>query len=312
MLSPRLLAVLVVAVTAAGVGVAVTRPEPLPPTARPSPTAAPAAVATPAPRPRPSASAPVPGAAPRTVRPVVPALGADVSWPNCPLGTPGHLPKRPAKGLPMPGPAAQFLVIGLTNGPGFYPNPCVGLEVQLAKRRHLLTAAYAFATLPNAAQISRYGGKGPFPTGTALGRIRNAAYAEAQVNIGTLRRSGLRTPIVWMDVEPQDYLSPWGSDVTVNRAVLRAMQLAYTRAGLRTGFYSAPYAWKPITGNLRDSSPTWVTSGPRSPAVAAGKCLKASFSGGPVALSQYWVGEMDLDLTCPLVRRDVQRWFATN
>jgi hypothetical protein len=250
---------------------------------------------------------------PRAPQPVVPTFGGDISWPNCPLGTPGHLPKRPAKGLPMPGPDAQFVVIGLTNGPGFHPNPCLAWQVAHAKGRQLLTAAYAFTTLPNAAQTSRYGGKGPWPPTSRLGRYRNAAFAEAQVNVDSIRRTGLRTPIVWMDIEPQDYLSPWGTDVTVNRAVIRAAQEAYHRAGFRTGFYSAPYAWESITAGMRDSSPTWVTSGPRSRATAAAKCAGPSFSGGPVALSQFWVEDVaDYDLTCPLVREDVGRFFATN
>ncbi len=244
---------------------------------------------------------------------VVPTFGGDVSWPNCPLGTPGHLPERPAKGLGMPGPAAQFVVIGLTNGPGFYPNPCLAEQVAEAKRRHLFTAAYAFTTMPNPAQVSRYGGTGPWTSRTALGRMQNAAFAEAQINLASVRRTGLRTPIIWMDVEPQDYLGPWGTDVTVNRAVIRAVQKAYHQAGFGTGFYSAPYAWKPITGGLRDNAPTWVTSGPRSRAVAEAKCGAPSFSGGPVALSQYWVEDVaDFNVTCPLARSDVARFFATN
>ena len=259
-------------------------------------------------RPRPVATA-VPA---RPTR-VIPTFGSDISWPNCPLGNPGHLPKRQAKGLALPGPDAQFVIIGLTNGPGFYPNPCLALQVQDAQRRHLLTAAYAFTTLPNPEQIERYGGTGPWPSTTRLGRIQNASYAEALVNVESIRRTGLRTPIVWMDVEPQDYLGPWGADVTVNRAVIRAAQQAYHRAGYTTGFYSAPYAWEPITGGLRDSSPTWVTSGPRSRATAQAKCDLPSFSGGPVAVSQYWVEDVaDYDVTCPYLQRDTAAFFATN
>ncbi len=259
----------------------------------------PPAVARPAPpRPRPQ---------------VVPTFGADVSWPNCPLGTPGALPERQPKGLGMPGKGVQFVVIGLTNGPGFYPNPCLAEQVAEAKQRHLLTAAYAFTTLPNADQIARYGGTGPWPGRTALDRVRNASWAQARINLASIRRTGLRTPIVWMDVEPQNYLSPWGSDVLVNREAILAGQAAYRRAGYETGFYSAPYAWQPITGGWKEGSPTWVTSGPRARSVAEGKCGGQSFSGGPIALSQFWITDvMDYNVTCPLVGTDVRRFFATN
>jgi len=250
---------------------------------------------------------------PSPARPEILTFGSDISWPNCPLGSRGFLPKRPAKGLDLPGPLAQFVVIGLTNGPGFYPNPCLASQVADAKRRHLFTAAYAFTTMPNRSQVAQYGGSGPWSSRTALGRMRNAAYAEAQVNVRSIQRTGLRTPIVWMDVEPQDYISPWGTDVTTNRAVIRAAQLAYHRAGFTTGFYSAPYAWTPITGGLQDPAPVWVTSGPRSRSVAEGKCGARSFSGGPITLSQFWVVDVgDYDVTCPVLRAEPAHFFAAN
>lgn len=306
----RVVLALVALALAVSGAVALTQPR------RPTPVRAlaeltPTPTPSPAPTPRPLLRVTSPSAAPAPIAPVVPVVGADVSWPNCPLGTRGALPGKQPKGLGMPGPEAQFVVIGLTNGPGFYPNPCLAAQVRGAQRRHLLTAAYAFTTLPNASQIRRYGDSGPYSTGTALGRVRNAAYAEAQVNVASLRRTGLRTPIVWMDVEPQDYLEPWGTDVRTNVAVIRAAQSGYAQAGYATGFYSAPFAWKPITGDLRDPSPVWVTAGSRGRAEAQRRCDAPSFSGGPVALSQWWVVDVgDHDVTCPRARADVRRFFA--
>ena len=50
-------------------------------------------------------------------------LGGDVSWPQCPRGM--GIPERPTMGLPMPLDSATYVVVGLTNGPGFFPNPCL-------------------------------------------------------------------------------------------------------------------------------------------------------------------------------------------
>ena len=241
--------------------------------------------------------------------PVSAIFGGDISWPSCPLGTPGALPKKQPKGLPLPGPQAQFVLIGLTNGPGFYPNPCLAWEVRQAKLRHLATAAYAFTTLPNPNQIHEYGGNGPYSRSTALGRLRNASWAQAQINLASLRRTGLRTPVIWMDVEPQDYLSPWGSDVVANRAAIVAIKKAYRDAGYRTGFYSSDRPWRKITGGLQDSSPTWVTVGPRGRPAATAKCAARTFSGGRAVLAQWWDRPVeDLDLVCP--GREAEALFA--
>lgn len=226
------------------------------------------------------------------------------------MGTPGALPKRQGKGLPLPGPQAQFVIIGLTNGPGFYANPCLAWEVAQLQPR-LAVAAYAFTTLPNANQVRAYGGSGPYPTGTALGRLRNAAWQQAQINLASLTRTGLRTPILWMDVEPQPYLSPWGSDVRRNRAAILAMRQAYRDAGYRTGFYSSDNPWRQITGGLQSDDPAWVTVGPRGRAAALAKCEAPTFSSGPAVLAQWRDSEVeDLDLVCPRARGSVDALFA--
>lgn len=269
--------------------------------ATPAAPAVPVRTLVPSPTPQPSP----------TSRPSPLVFGGDISWPSCPLGTPGALPKKQPKGLPLPGPHAQFVLLGLTNGPGFYPNPCLAWEVEEARSRHLLTAAYAFTTLPKPTQVQRYGGRGPYSSSTALGRLRNAAWAEAQVNLASLRRTRLRTPIIWMDIEPQDYLSPWGSDVAANRAAIRAVRQAYRDAGYRTGFYSSDTPWKRITGGLEDAGPTWVTVGPRGRTAALAKCAARSFSGGPSVLAQWWDGpKEDLDLPCPGASATVASLFA--
>jgi hypothetical protein len=256
----------------------------------PSQVARPAVTLTPLATPQPKATAAVPSE----------VIGNDISWPQCPVGTPGALPKKQGKGAPLPGPSARFVVIGLTNGPGFYPNPCLAWEVRQARLRGLPMSAYAFTTMPNAAQVVRYGGKGPWSARTALGRMQNAAYAEAQINVASLRAVGLKPPLIWIDVEPQPYLSPWGSDVPTNQAVIRAVQRSYRDRGFQTGLYSSDNPWKAITGGMVDSGPTWVTVGPRGKAKAVLKCAGPSFSGGRALMAQWWDDEVvDKDLLCP-------------
>ena len=61
-----------------------------------------------------------------------PGRGPDVSWPNCPKGL--GIPSRPTQGKPMPPSSARFVVVGLTNGPAFHPNPCLEEQVAFARR----------------------------------------------------------------------------------------------------------------------------------------------------------------------------------
>lgn len=53
--------------------------------------------------------------------------GADISWPQCPKGI--GIPSRPTEGKPMPKASTTFVIVGLTNGPGFTPNPCLAKHV---------------------------------------------------------------------------------------------------------------------------------------------------------------------------------------
>ena len=53
------------------------------------------------------------------------------------------IPSRRTQGKPMPPASARFVVVGLTNGPAFHPNPCLEEQVAFARLQHLWTAAYA-------------------------------------------------------------------------------------------------------------------------------------------------------------------------
>ncbi len=228
--------------------------------------------------------------------------GADISWPNCPKGM--GLAQRPALGLPMPVPTARFVIIGLTNGPAFTPNPCLAAQVRWAKTRRVALGAYAVTSYPTPAQLSMYGGKG-----TAVSRLTHAGAAQANVNIRRMRAAGLRAPMVWVDIEPVK-LAPWSRNVSANNAVINGVVSAYRRAGLRVGFYSYAYGWKQITGGRRlPAYPTWVPSGNDRQASALARCGQRSFSGGPVFLGQWTAADRDHNVTCP-GRLTPARWRA--
>jgi hypothetical protein len=210
--------------------------------------------------------------------------GVDISWPNCPRGM--GIPQRRSEGMPMPPAGSRYVVVGLTNGPGFTPNPCLARQVSWVKARHLWLGVYSVVSYPTAAQLHRYGGTGSLTT-----RLRRVGAAQARFNLATMHRAGLRkAPLAWVDVEPVRGL-PWSRNTAANNALIDGALAGYRAAGMRVGLYSYRYGWKEITGGRRlPSIPTWV---PLS------TCSKPSFSGGPVWLTQTTSHGTDFNKTCP-------------
>jgi hypothetical protein len=225
--------------------------------------------------------------------------GGDVSWPNCPKGL--GIPSRRTEGQPLPTAGASFVVVGLTNGPGFTPNPCLAAQVAWARSRGLWTSAYAMTTFPTAAERATYGATGPWSATTSAGRLRNAGYAQALTNVAAMRTTGLGVPFVWVDVEPYA-VAPWSRSVGANRDVVRGAVRGYEDSGYRVGFYSYDGGWRAVVGVWRKPAyPAWVPVGHSSNglAVASARCGRASFSGGEVLLAQWVDGGRDRDVTCP-------------
>ena len=192
----------------------------------------------------------------------------------------------------MPTADARFAIIGLTNGPAFYINPCLKQQVAWSNARHLWTGAYSIVSYPTAAQLKRYGGAGTLPQ-----RLARVGAAQAGFNLTNMRRAGLSTPFVWVDVEP---VRGWAwSTPANNNAFLNGVLNGYAAGHVKTGIYSYPYGWKQITGGRRLPNPTWVPSGKDTIAAAAAKCGTRSFSGGPVWIGQSTVGSRDVDVLCP-------------
>jgi hypothetical protein len=237
-------------------------------------------------------------------------VGADVSWPNCPEGL--GIPSRPTLGKPLPRASARFVVIGLTNGPAFHPNPCLVSHVTFARERGLWAGAYAVATYPTPRQLARYGDRGPRPDTTLRGRLFNTGWAQARVNLATMRAAGLHAPAVWVDVEPVSAPAPWSGRPRRNQAVVDGVLAGYRAAGLGVGFYSVPRLWRGILGSARYRLPEWRTAGPQDRRAALGRCRGPAFQGGRAVLAQWWDTDRDHDVLCPgRPAGDVlQTWFV--
>ena len=239
-----------------------------------------------------------------------PVLGRDVSWPNCPKGM--GMPSRRTLGHPMPPASSTFVVIGLTNGPAFHPNPCLQAQVDYAETRHLWTAAYAVVTYPTRGQLRRYGASGPEPSRRPTGRLWNTGWAQARQNVAAMRSAGLESPIVWVDVEPVSPPAPWSDDRRANRTVLRGAMAYYRATGFRVGFYSTPSMWRDIVGPVRYRLPEWRTAGLSTRRAAMVKCRRDSFQGGRAVIAQWYSTREDFNLLCPgrPAEETLRRYFS--
>jgi hypothetical protein len=232
-----------------------------------------------------------------------PMYGHDISWPQCPVALGGY-------GKPMPPPDSQFVIIGLNGydpaassrqGLPFFENPCLAWQLQQTSSKP--RQAYMIPAFPTAAQLTTYGGAGPWSTATRAGRLSNAGYAEATFALTTLQKVGWRPPIVWIDVEPR-ITQPWPTSTSLqqreNRYVIEGVMRALRDAGVAYGLYSYAGGWTAITGSWRlPGVPVWATAGQLDyPTEAQDRCVQPSFSGGKVYLSQWYDNDRDYDLTC--------------
>lgn len=234
-----------------------------------------------------SLSVAAPASASRTPAPGATVYGNDISWPQCPSSQGGY-------DLPGPMARASFAILGLTDGGSFRANPCLGRQVRGVKARHLWASAYSITTYPTAAQLARYGG-----TGSLRVRLRRVGSAQAAFNLRTMANVGLKTPMVWVDIEPNGR-TPWSASPARNNAVVDGVIARYRAAGLRVGIYSYARGWHQITGGrVLPSMPTWVPVGSKGRAVAAARCNVRSFAGSRPWLTQWTDGIRDYNLTCP-------------
>jgi hypothetical protein len=212
-------------------------------------------------------------------------LGGDVSWPQCPAGM--GIPHKVSTGAPMPTDAAEYVVIGLTNGPGFHANPCLADQVAWVKERKLLVAAYSVISWPDDATQQQYGG------------LRQAGYAQAQFNIASMNAVGLDSPIVWLDIEHVPFYD-WSTDPAANAEVVLGAAQGYVDAGYRVGVYSTPHLWQSVVGDLSLGVPEWRAAGQTSQQEALSRCGSDWLIQGGIGVLAQWVeGGRDVDVTCP-------------
>ncbi len=235
-------------------------------------------------------------------------VGADISWPQCPPGM--GIPHKESSGQPLPTEEAEYVIIGLTNGPGFHANPCLADQVAYAKEAGMLTAAYAVASFPDVNTLKSYGRQGPYDAETPDGALKNVGYQQAVFNVASMRNAGLASPIVWIDVEPVPFYE-WSTSVSDNAAVVVGAAQGYLDAGLRIGVYSTPYLWTTVVGELALGVPEWRAAGQTSQAEALERCgLEWSIQGGRAVLGQWVEDKRDKNVTCPDIAMDLGEWFA--
>ncbi|HET6153392.1 MAG TPA: hypothetical protein VFE15_10560 [Marmoricola sp.] len=236
-----------------------------------------------------------------------PLLGADISWPQCPKGM-GIAQKR-SEGLPLPGAEASFVIIGLTNGPSFYPNPCLAAQVAFVRGRHLLAGAYAVVSYPSAGTLRRYGTDGPYAGSTKAASLGDVGYQAALFNVASMKQAGLAVPFVWIDVESVPDFA-WSTDLAANAAVVQGAVRGYRAAGLGVGFYSTPSLWSRVVGSLRTGAPEWRAAGDTSRAEAVRRCAPDwSFQGGAAVLGQWVESGKDQNISCPGIDLEQRGYF---
>lgn len=235
-------------------------------------------------------------------------IGADISWPQCPAGM--GIPEKRSQGMPMPYDSAAFVVLGLTNGPGFTPNPCLAAQVDWVEERRLMAAAYSVLSYPDPQTLEQYGADGPYSLDDETNRLRNVGYAQARFNLSTMSDAGLRSPIIWLDVEPVP-LFEWSRDPVANSAVVEGAARGYRDAGYEIGVYSTPSLWSGVVGRYSlGGVPEWRAAGQTSQEEALNRCgADWMIQGGTGVLGQWVADSRDHNITCPGVEADLSRWF---
>ena len=249
-------------------------------------------------------------AGPADAAPVVPqpAIGADVSFPQCPV-----FPGQPLLGLPT---SVPFAIVGLDDGVAATPSGCVGTERAWAAAA---TGGGRVDFYVNTADPGPSSPRWPASSAGSPGRPYGdcrpgdagpaCAYAYGAALVRTeLARADLPTPggtTWWLDVESAN---TWSGTTAANRAVLEGMTAALHAVGAQVGVYAVRRDWTGIVGTVPTTSPlhglhTWL-AGATTRAGAAENCTHAPLTGGGrVELAQYLpdLGTVDADLACSVL-----------
>ena len=200
----------------------------------------------------------------------------------------------------MPTAEAEYVVIGLTNGPGFHANPCLADQVAWASERGLLVAAYSVISWPDEAAQEQYGG------------LHEAGYAQAAVQPRSRwrRPASTRRSSGWTSSRCRT--TSGRTDPVANAEVVVGAAQGYVDAGYRVGVYSTPYIWDSIVGDLSLGVPEWRAAGQTSRAEAESRCGPDwTIQGGQAVLGQWVEDSRDKNVTCPGAEADLGIYFAS-
>ena len=264
------------------------------------------------------------GAAPRQIRPAAPkvpagrpaqpppaatpkptpepALGFDVSWPQCNDEDPEHI---------------GFAIVGVDGGRVYKPNPCLSGQLEWAGEGGDLYINTANPG-PRHSQFWPSGTDAPRPCDTEKqpgAQTETCAYVygwnaaadsyrralEAYAGLGWVEDDADRLPediTWWLDVETAN---SWMRDPKLNVASLQgAVDYLESTGADDIGFYSTPLLWWRITAGTDEFADyaAWHAGG-HSQEEAAERCDHDAFTGGSLRLVQWIEDGIDRNLRCP-------------
>lgn len=217
------------------------------------------------------------------------AVGHDISWPQC--------------GRPVPTPGA-FGIVGVTGGRPYTRNPCLAEQFAWAESTPGGAGFYMNTSNPgiDSLSVDWYGQLAPDPAcrpGNDGACAYNFGYNAAADAFAYARdatgHAGGR--VWWLDVETDNSWSD--TDVVANRASIQgSLDFLQRQPDVVVGIYSSPRMWRWIMADhVLPAVPSWM-AGATTQAGAVAHCDPSfSFTGGPVALSQ-WVEDFDHDYVC--------------
>jgi hypothetical protein len=231
------------------------------------------------------------------------SIGFDISFPQCN----GPFPKN-----------ADFKIVGVNRGKAFTANPCLGTGDGPSQLRWAGRHAWLYANTGSPGpRLSDHWPIGqrfprrctrdaPLSTGCAYDYGWDAARQSyrtalrAYISLGWAPPGATHTPVRnrwWLDVETGN---SWLPNERLNVATLRgAVDYLESRHAASVGFYSAKFMWADITGRTQAFAeyPSWV-AGASTLTGAKRYCAGAGFTGGGVALAQFWRNGFDADYAC--------------
>lgn len=231
-------------------------------------------------------------------------VGYDISYPQCGDALPSYV---------------AFGIVGVNGGRVYSPNPCLAPEeVEQSQLAWAGPDADLYANTANPGpDLSAY-----WPVGQASPRDCSAddpdslecaydygwnaaadSYSSAlaaYVALDWADADAERIPAEntwWLDVE---VANSWRNDPSRNVAALEGAVDYLESMGVETvGFYSAPRMWQAITGGTDRFAdhPSW-TAGASTLEEAKQVCKGTGFTGGPVAMAQYFADGFDANHAC--------------